>query len=304
MISNNTLTLNSGLQYFQFAGAEIAFDYQCAVENPTHLLVLVNGYQRTRLDFRAFRKKLSPHIATIALDNRYCGETKIIEQVEPFSVEVMAKDVYAIACFFMQKLNLKSFSLLGISMGGMVVQTLASLLPSFISAQQDAKLDAKGILDNLFLVSTTCGGVGRTWPRPVDDPTKLKYENKNIDLESTKKNMSRYFADKFLQNSPLLFEMMCKNILKNSISAGDDLGVSEQYRVSAHYDGASLLNKISAKKTVVFSGDEDKIIPVGNAYYLHNNIQNSELIIYPQVGHLILIEEPEQFVKDVASFFL
>ncbi len=305
-IPQHHVHLNSGVQYLTYAGAEIAFDYQCASETPTHLFILVNGYQRNRLDFRIFRKKLEkyvPHVATVALDNRYCGETKLInasrsgnavsgsaEQFQDFSMEIMARDVNILSMIFMQKLNLKSFSLLGISMGGMIVQTLASLLPP-------------SSLDILCLVSTTCGGIGRTWPRPVADPKLLKYENKNIDLESTKKNMLRYFADRFLKSSPLLFEMMCKNMVKNS--AGDEINVAaaEQYRVSAQFDGVEQLKKISANKTVIFSGDEDKIIPVENAYYLHEHIVNSQLIIYPQVGHLLLIEEPERFVQDVASLF-
>lgn len=289
-----TVHLNSGLQYFEFAGAQFALDYQCASENPTHLLVLVNGYQRTRLDFRAFRKKLEklcPHVATVAFDNRYCGETKVTERDAEFSIDVMAKDTFVIAEAFMHKLNLKSFSLLGISMGGMIVQSLAGSLPY-------------SIVENLFLVSTTCGGQGRTWSRPVTDPSQLKYENKNINFELTKKNMSRYFANKFLNNSPLLFEMMCKNIIKNSNKKEEEHFANMQFNVSVKFDGVHFLNKINAKQTVIFSGDEDKIIPIENAHYLNSHISNSKLVIYQQVGHLILIEEPELFVQDTSCFFL
>jgi hypothetical protein len=107
----HNINLNSDLQYLDFAGAQLALDYQCAVERPTHLFVLVNGYQRTRLDFRAFRKKLAklaPHVATVAFDNRYCGETVVVNNTE-LSIELMAQDTYAIATVFMHKLNLKSF---------------------------------------------------------------------------------------------------------------------------------------------------------------------------------------------------
>jgi pimeloyl-ACP methyl ester carboxylesterase len=155
----------------------------------------------------------------------------------------------------------------------------------------------------LYLVSTTCGGIGRTWFRPVEDPSKLKYENKNVDLDSIKKNMSRYFADRFLKNSSLLFEMMCKDMLKNSNKEEIDDRARRQFDVSVNFDKANLLNKISAKKTIIFSGDEDKIIPMQNAVYLNQHIANSKLVLYPEVGHLILIEEPEQFVQDIALSF-
>ena len=289
-----SIKLNPGLQFLCFNDSEIALDYQCAQENPTHLLILVNGYQRTRLDFRALRKKLEkkvPYLATVAFDNRFCGETKVHSQT-PVTLETMALDAQAIAQVFMNKLGLKSVSFLGISMGGMILQTLASL-PSV------------NFIENLFLVSTTAGGVGRTWPESVKNPAALKYENKNTSLESTQKNMSRYFADKFLKNSGFLFEMMCKNIFAQSQrslqeNSKNDL---EQFNLAVHYDGVALLSKICAQKTIIISGDEDKIIPLQNATYLNQHIQNSHLIVYPQVGHLILIEEPEVFLQDVTSFF-
>ncbi|MES2615128.1 MAG: alpha/beta hydrolase [Bdellovibrionota bacterium] len=286
------MTLNTGLQYLNFAGAQLALDYQCVSSPPTHLCILVNGYQRNRLDFRAFRKKLekiAPHVATVAFDNRGCGETQIASE-DNFSIEKIAQDAIAIASIFMQKLNLCTYSVLGISMGGMIAQTIAAESHN---------------IDNLFLVSTTCGGVGRTWSRPVANPSQLKYVNKNTDMEATKKNMSRYFADKFLKNSGLLFEMMCKNILKTSVENGEKNNdeIRKQYDISVHYNGVSSLNKITAKKTVIFSGDEDKIIPLQNATFLKEHIKNAQLIVYPQAGHLLLIEEPEQFAQDVGSFF-
>ena len=284
------LSLNSELQYLNTSGAELALDYQCASEQPTQLLLLINGYQRTRLDFRAFRKKLqklAPHVATVAFDNRYCGETKVTHDA-PFSMDIMAADALAIARVFMNQLNLKKFSVLGISMGGMITQTLAA--------------STQGLIENLFLVSTTCGGVGRTWSSTVKNPELLEYKNTNTNLESTKKNMSRYFADKFLTSSPLLFEMMCKSILKNSNENENNFAATQQFNASVHFDGIAQLNKISAQKIIIFSGEEDKIIPHQNAFYLNKHIPESQLIAYPNVGHLMLIEEPEKFVEDVSSF--
>jgi pimeloyl-ACP methyl ester carboxylesterase len=293
--THNHINLKSGLQYFNTSDAQIALDYECATEHPTHLFILVNGFQRTRLDFRAFRKKLmllAPHVATVSLDNRYCGETKVTEDSE-LTCELMSQDVLAISKLFMEKLNLTNFSLLGISMGGMIAQHLASTMPQHV-------------IQNLFLVSTTCGGVGRTWSRPIEHPSQLKYENKNVDIESTQKNMSRFFANKFLKNSPFLFEMMCKNILKSDSKNGqrNEIAAKKQYEVSVQFDVSSMLSNIQAQKTIIISGEEDRIILLANSQYLHQHIQDSQLIVYPEVGHLILIEEPENFVKDVASYFL
>ncbi len=283
------LHTGEGLQFLEFEGAKIAFDFQPSKESCQNLLVLVNGYQRNRLDFRAFRKKiekLSPHTATLALDNRFCGQT-IVSSSEPLTITRMAKDVLALSAFFCKALSLNSFSLLGISMGGMIAQTLAS---------------GNSCIDKLFLVSTTSGGTGRTWPVEVKDPTTLEYKSSYETLESTKKHMRRYFGERFLKSSPLLFEMMCKTLVKansESLEIGD--GAKIQFYASSTFDGVKCLSNIKAK-TLVVSGDEDHIIPLENSHFLSKQIPNCLLIVYNEVGHLILIEEPEKFANDICKF--
>ena len=284
------LNTDEGLQFLEFEGAKSAYDFIPAAAECQNLFILINGYQRTRLDFRAFRKKLftlSPHTATLAFDNRYCGQT-VVASNEPLTVERMARDALALAGFYCKVLNLNTFSVLGISMGGMIAQALASRNSS---------------INKLFLVSTTAGGIGRSWPKEVKDPSKLEYKNNYETLESTKKHMARYFGDRFVKTSSLLFEMMCKTLVKanNDSNTVVDFGAKAQFFVSANYDGVVNLNNIKAK-TLIVSGNEDQIIPVENARYLSNNIQNSSLIIYNEVGHLILIEEPEKFANDICQF--
>lgn len=287
---DSPLQVKEGFQSLEFEGAEIAFDFQPSVEPCKNLLVLVNGYQRTRLDFRAFRKKmekLSPSTATLALDNRYCGQT-VVTSSETLTMDRMSRDVAALAAFFCKKLELNTFSLLGISMGGMIAQTLAA---------QNSQVD------KLFLISTTAGGIGRTWPKEVKDPMTLEYKNQYLTLESTKKHMVRYFGARFLKNSSLLFEMMCKTLVKAKAeeNVGNINGAEVQFYASATFNGVNSLSKIQAK-TCIVSGDEDQIIPLENAHYLSNNIIGASLLVYNEVGHLILIEEPEKFANDISNF--
>ncbi|BBH53348.1 alpha/beta fold hydrolase [Fluviispira sanaruensis] len=286
------LEIEAGAQFLEFEGARIAFDFLPAKDTCQKLLILVNGYQRTRQDFRAFRKKiekLSPNTATLSLDNRFSGETQD-SGIDILTVERMARDISALAAVFCKKLNLSTFSLLGISMGGMIVQTLAA---------------HNGKVEKLFLVSTTAGGSGRTWPVQVKDPKELKYKNPYISLESTKAQMARYFGKRFLQGSPLLFDMMCKSILKARAEneASSDKAAEIQFYTSAIFDGIAFLGKIKAK-TFIISGDEDHIIPLENSHFLNRNIENSVLTIYEGVGHLILIEEADKFVQDVSEFLV
>jgi pimeloyl-ACP methyl ester carboxylesterase len=285
------------MEYFEHKNVKIAYDFTPASssDGTKKLLVLVNGYGRTRLDFRAFRKRmeqLAPHVATLALDNRYCGQTEILNPSEQTTennsnlIDAMAEDVIALARVYLKKMNLSSFSLLGISMGGMIIQTAATKVTS-------------DEIDNLFLVSTTAGGPGRTWPGHRNSGEGLEYKNPNTDLESTRKNMSRYFGEQFLKNSPLVFDMLCKNMLKTSENPENEVNAKTQFYAGLEFDGVNQLSEIKAKKTVIFTGTDDKIIPKENAEFLNKQIAHSQLIVYPEVGHLILMEEPQKFIQDV-----
>jgi pimeloyl-ACP methyl ester carboxylesterase len=279
--------LETGPQSLTFEDAELAFDFEPSLEETEILLVLVNGYQRSRLDFRAFRKRLrqtSNKIATLSLDNRGSGETK--NSLPNIDVFRMARDVALLAALFSQKLNLQSYSALGISMGGMICQALGHQNKS---------------LENLILVSTTSGGSGRCWPNSISAPENIRFEKWPSDKETLAIRMRKYFGERFLKHSPLLFDLMVSTMLKAFEKADPNEKSQLQFNASAFFDGTTLLKEVSAR-TLVVTGSEDKIIPKENSYYLNSHLSNSKLIEYAEIGHLILMEEPEKFVADVASF--
>lgn len=269
---------------FEFENGKIAYDFE-KDESSSKLLVLVNGYQRTRADFRAFRRRLKalrPEVATLALDNRGIGET---QSSIAFNVDQMARDVEALATHHMKELHLPKYSLLGISMGGMISQTVAAQNKN---------------VEHLILVSTTAGGDGRVWPSHVD-PSKVKYRPWPQDEEGIVKRMKPYFGTKFLEASPLLFQAMIKNMLSDGTSPKSEKNSNMQFDASRDFDGTGLLLAIEAK-TLVVTGTEDGVIPLGNSQYLKDHIPEAQLHTFPEAGHLLLIEEPEKFVGLVSEF--
>lgn len=309
-----------GASVLEWDGARIAYDVECPTPEPRTLLLLVNGYQRNRLDFRAFRKRLAaaaPHVATLALDNRGCGETRFVGSApETLTLERMARDAGALANAFAERMGLGGFSMLGISMGGMVSQILASHCTA---------------VEKLVLVSTTAGGHGRVWPDHVGrvDPKavgeSVTYRPWPTDEEGMRKRMVRYFGPRFRERAPLLIDTMVKNMLKANARKpeGGDEGNGErngegnavgtaaesptergsrlQFHASASFDGTGLLAHVDAE-TLVVTGSDDAIIPKENAYFLQAHLPSARLVEYEGVGHLVLIEEPEAFVMDVAGF--
>ena len=292
----NQLGLHLGTQFMTFEKAQLAVDFVPASGPATRqLLLLVNGYSRTRGDFRAFRKRLgalAPDVATLSLDNRASGETH--NELETFDVAQMARDARFVAQIFAQKLDLPSFAALGVSMGGMICQRLA------FDMEQDAE---RGLplakLSHLVLVSTTGGGKSRTWPGGREPA--LVYKPWPRDEPTMRARMEKYFGPRFRKSSPLLIEMMIKNMLKATGDVQADARSGAQFTASASFDGTGFLEQIRAP-TLLVTGTEDAIIPAENARTLVASLRDARLLEYPEVGHLILIEEPEKFVADVCTF--
>ena len=289
---HSNVELSPGTQFMTFEHAQFAVDYvpQSGPE-ATQLLLLVNGYGRTRGDFRAFRKRISalhPGLATVSFDNRSSGETR--NDLPSYDVAQMARDAHFVAERFARKMDLQSYAALGVSMGGMICQRLAS----------DAEQRKGGLkLSHLVLVSTTPGGHLRVWPG-AREPL-LTYVPWPRDEVSMRTRMEKYFGPRFRRSSPLLVDMMIKNMLKATSDPQADSRSGAQFAASAHFDGTSFLSQIKTP-TLVVTGTEDAIIPAENARALVATLRDARLVEYPEVGHLILIEEPEKFVADTASF--
>ncbi len=77
-----------------------------------------------------------------------------------------------------------------------------------------------------------------------------------------------------------------------------DLIACNQYK-----EALTVANNINKKVTII-SGREDKMTPVKKAKELHDVIDNSELIIIENVGHMMMIENPVKVTKIMNNLFL
>lgn len=92
-------------------------------------LLLVHGFTGTKEDFGDHIDALAAsghHV--VALDHRGHGESDKPDDESAYSFEIMAGDVIGVA----DALGWDSFALLGHSMGGMIVQVVASMIPERI----------------------------------------------------------------------------------------------------------------------------------------------------------------------------
>ena len=62
-----------------------------------------------------------------------------------------------------------------------------------------------------------------------------------------------------------------------------------------------LSHKLSSIKvpTTIIWGDKDTLTPVEDAYFIHQKIRHSELVVFPGIQHALQMEVPEALTKKI-----
>jgi pimeloyl-ACP methyl ester carboxylesterase len=95
--------------------------------------------------------------------------------------------------------------------------------------------------------------------------------------------------------------MMVKNMLKSQGEGSAHSKAEAQYNATVSFDGTGYAKRIVCP-TLVLTGTEDEIIPKENADGLCSLILHAKKVELEAMGHLLLIEDPENFVASVRSF--
>ncbi|SMF66368.1 alpha/beta fold hydrolase [Pseudobacteriovorax antillogorgiicola] len=233
-------------------------------------VTLVNGHTRTHKDFKMMSKVLvNAGFRCLSFDNRGSGESTC--ELE-FGFPELVSDVINL----WDELDISESHLLGISMGGMICQKLASEHPQRISS--------------LILVSTTAHA---EWIK-ADSHWGTSFDEVMDKLET-------YFAPVFVEKNKLLVKSMAKQIWSGIETGSFSSGASKQKAAMKGIDLSSMLQDIKAR-TLILHGIEDQIIDPRAGSELDDGIPNSELKLIDGVGHLLLAEYSQSLYQDVLSF--
>ena len=61
------------------------------------------------------------------------------------------------------------------------------------------------------------------------------------------------------------------------------------------------LHRLTLPALIIW-GRQDRVLPVAQAYFAHENLAGSRLIIYDNCGHVVNLERPREFNRDVLDF--
>ncbi|KAG7092169.1 hypothetical protein E1B28_008538 [Marasmius oreades] len=241
-----------------------------------------------------------PGYTVLAFDNRGVGNSGTPKG--PYTTSGMAEDVICLLDS-VGWTGERSVHVIGVSLGGMISQELATRIPERIAS--------------LTLAVTTRGG--RPWSNLPPWKgffllTKLTFTN---DIEA---------------KLPLLFDMLYPSSWLDEIAEDDPerrtnrefqamhyrkrieltrpqtiIGTFSQMSAGmTHYVSDDRLRKISSSipKVLIITGDEDNLVEPRNSIYLKSQMPEAEFIQWETTGHAIHYQHPRRFNETLERVFI
>jgi 3-oxoadipate enol-lactonase len=246
---------------------------------PGHPVVFISGLGSTRLGWWKQIEPFSRKFRVINMDNRDAGDSAL--GTGPYTIADMSEDTAGV----IKNLNLGRAHIIGISMGGMIAQELAIRHPELV--------------DKLVLVSTTAGGPTSVNAKPEIAALLVSTE---ADIEKRiRRTFTAIAGEGHMAKHPEDLEEIVKNSITKPMSAES---YQRQLGACMGHWGQGTADRLTqiAAPTLVVHGDYDPLIPYPNGKYLAEHIKGARLITLPGVGHLSMIESPEQFNREVIEF--
>ena len=271
-------------------GARIHFRDEGRPDNPA--IVLLHGFNGSLFNFERLVPLLANDFRLISLDLPGFGLTGATPSAD-YTTKGFIKAVTKLT----DNLEIEKFSIAGNSMGGGVAWRYALEYPSKV--------------EGLILLASS--GVASK-----EDVKKFEEREKNtpivwklMDSDLLKKFL-HYYTPKFFATEGLkrsVYDQQHANVdlanqfhdlvllqgSRNAILSMTMGGRRKMY-------GPESLSKITAP-TLVIHGEEDNIIGFERSLVFKENINNSKIKIYSNVGHLPMYEEPVRTANDIIRFF-
>jgi pimeloyl-ACP methyl ester carboxylesterase len=240
-------------------------------------IIFISGFSADHFAWQNLIDSYSSEYQMIIIDNRGSGQSDIPDM--PYTVDMMADDVVALA----NKLDFDSYHIVGSSMGGAIVQTLAYKYPEKIRT---------AIISNSFIeIDTKFAITAKTWCQMLKGKVTPK-----IQIEQS---FAWVFSTNFLQQ-PGNFEMLIELAIANPYPM-TEIGLRNQLNALLTFQSINWANKIRVPCLVIGS-DEDIIASEKDTRRVASLIPNSQYALIKNAGHLPHIEYPEEFNKIVRDF--
>ena len=222
-------------------------------------------------------EEFSKHFKVLIFDNRGAGRTDAPEI--DYAIKMFADDALGL----MDALEIEQAHVLGVSMGGMIAQEFVLNFPDRVK--------------KLVLCSTTPGGPNAV-PTPPETVAVMMDRENLTDEQKARRTVPLLYPESFMKNNPDVVERTINHILIAPITED---AFMRQVGAIMQYDTYDRLPEIN-RPTLVMAGKEDVLLPYKNSEILTERIPRAKLVLYDNVGHGMITQVEEDFVKKVIEF--
>ncbi|WP_019140985.1 alpha/beta fold hydrolase [Noviherbaspirillum massiliense] len=262
-LERKEIVLENGLRYVYLEGGQ------------GEALMLLHGFGGNKDNFVRTARYLTPHYRVIVPDHIGFGESSHPLQAD-YRPTAQAERIRMLA----HALGIRSPHLGGNSMGGHIALAYAALYPKEVASLW--------LLDSGGIWNAPLSDVGQTLAKGGRNPLLVRDEEdyaKLIDL---------------VMNDPPFIPRPVMNILAQERIR--NAGLEE--RIFQDLIRDPIEGRIGGLQTpaLIVWGDKDRVIHVGTAEILRKLMPRSEVIVMPGIGHVPMVERPQQSAEDYLRF--
>jgi pimeloyl-ACP methyl ester carboxylesterase len=258
-------------------GRAMAYD-EVSPPNPKGTILLLTGLGAKRLGWYKQLEVFGQTYRTIALDHRDTGDSDLASG--PYTTADQADDAAAV----LRALGIPRAHIVGISMGGFISLELTLRHPELV--------------EKLVLTSTSAGGPTHVQPGP-EMLAMLGQDRRGMEPgELGRANYTLIMAPGYAEHHPKEMDRIAENARYRPQPFE---AYTRQLQACMGHNVSDRLGQIHAP-TLVVHGELDPLVPVENGKYLAQDIPGARLILYPDTGHIPIIERADEYNRDVLAF--
>jgi pimeloyl-ACP methyl ester carboxylesterase len=265
-------------------------------------VVFVHGYTLSMASWTFQRRTLAVGLATanghrpdarlVFYDQRGHGRTTR-GAAERSTIEQLAHDLAAV---LEARVPRGPVVLVGHSMGGMTIMGLAALRPELFGPK----------IAGVALISTSCGNLAEltfglpellTRVRAAIFPVAAWTMRRRPALAERTRRVAADLVSAVTRSMSFASSDVDPALIRyvDAMIAGTPVDViAEFYPALAGLDHTGSLEPLRRVPTLVLTGDKDKMIPKEHSELIVERLPDSEYVVVPDAGHMVLLEKPAE----------
>jgi pimeloyl-ACP methyl ester carboxylesterase len=202
----------------------------------------------------------------------------------PVRRKIMMDWIVEVLKEFVDAMGLERFTLIGNSLGGWAAWEFTGLYPAYV--------------DRLVLLAAA--GFFQDSGKPSGIELMGKDQFRKLLRSGAPKVLIRTLAKSSFGDKDKLPE----DLVHRTYLMVNRAGMLASLIYVASSEAKSNLERLAKiqQRVLILWGTHDKVMPVAHADFFYSDLVNSELILYPSVGHVPMIEIPERSLQDLLDF--